>query len=114
MRPQEHGPERVARNDAIFREANESIGDAAREYGVQGPVPFICECADSGCTAIIRLTLEEYERVRAQPTLFINARGHRAAAGAHVDVAEERDGYEVVKKLGEAAEVAEELDTRSA
>ena len=105
--------ERVARNDAIFREANESIMDAAEEYGIRGGLPFICECAEPSCTTIIRVPVEEYERVRSSPTHFLNASGHDAAAGPHAVAVERRDGYDIVQKVGDAAEVAAELDTRT-
>src|SRR3954468_14706361 len=39
-------------------------------------IPFICECAEERCSELVRLTLEEYEQVRANPRWFINAPGH--------------------------------------
>ena len=59
--------DQVARNDAIYRAANERIEAAAEEYEVAGPIPFICECADATCTNIVLLTLTQYERIRAHP-----------------------------------------------
>jgi hypothetical protein len=35
--------ERIASNDAIFREANDEIGETAVEYGVETSIPFLCE-----------------------------------------------------------------------
>lgn len=105
--------ERVARNDAIFREANEGIGAAAQEYSIEGPLPFICECAEPTCQEIVRLDLAAYEAIRAVPTHFINAPGHDSAAGPWAEVVEPRDGYDLVEKVGRAAEIAEELDPRS-
>jgi len=103
--------ETVARNNATFREANEKIRDAAAD-APPGLVPFICECADPGCTDIVRLSLRDYEHIRAQPTRFLNAAGHEASAGRHVEVVEQRDGYVVVEKVGEAAAIVKSLDTR--
>jgi hypothetical protein len=105
--------ERVARNDSTFREANEQIRVAAEEYGVGDALPFICECADPRCTEIVRIGVAEYEAVRQSPTHFINAPGHDRAGGPYARVVESRDGYDVVEKLGEAAEIATELDPRS-
>jgi hypothetical protein len=105
--------ERVARNDAIFREANESISGAAREYGVETRVPFICECADPACTMIVQVELRDYERIRAHARWFLNAPGHYPAAQGYADVVDSRDGYDVVEKLGDAGELAEELDPRT-
>jgi hypothetical protein len=105
--------ERIARNDAIFRDANDQIERAAHEHDVHEGVPFLCECADERCTEIVRLSLAEYEKVRADPTHFVNAPGHHLPFADAVRVIAQRDGYNVVEKLGRAAEVAEELDTRS-
>ena len=68
--------EQVARNDAIYRAANERIEAAAEEYEVAGPIPFICECADATCTNVVLLTLTQYERIRGHPTHFLNLPGH--------------------------------------
>ena len=104
--------EQVGRNDAIFREANEHIEEAAEKVGHSGTVPFICECADPSCREIVRLTFEEYEHVRDRSTTFVNAPGHQAVAPHAVNVVERADGYVIVEKIGRAAEVAEERDTR--
>jgi hypothetical protein len=103
--------ERVAQNQARFREANERIEQAALEYDVDGGLPFICECSDPNCVEILRLKLADYESIRATSTHFIHApRHHREGWG---NVIERRDGYEVVEKVGDAADVAEALDPRS-
>src|SRR6185437_10868514 len=94
--------ERVARNDATFREANEAIARSAAGVDIER-VPFICECADERCTAIVRLSRAEYEEVRADPTHFINVPGHEASAGGYVTVIARRAGYDIVEKVGEAA-----------
>jgi hypothetical protein len=105
--------ERIARNNATFREANERISAAAGSYGVDMPIPFICECPDPRCSGIVRLRLEQYEEIRADPRHFLNLPGHEAAAqGAEVVVAE-RDGYSIVEKQGLPGEIAEALDERS-
>jgi hypothetical protein len=105
--------ERVARNDAIFRDANERIDAAAKEYDFEGAVPFICECPDPACNEILRLRLDEYETVRSVPTRFVHARGHVEADGEWATVVERRDGYDVVEKVGRAADLARELDPRA-
>jgi hypothetical protein len=106
--------QRVAQNQARFRDANEGIEQAAREYEVDGGgLPFICECSDTECVEILRVKLADYEDVRATPTHFICAPGHHRAAEGWGSVIDRRDGYEVVEKLGDAAAVSEELDPRS-
>jgi hypothetical protein len=105
--------ERVGRNDATFRAANERIEKSALafEFGAER-IPFICECADERCTTVIGLTFDEYESIRAVPTHFLNAPGHHVAGGPHVRVVEDRGRYAVVEKLGEAARIVAELDPR--
>jgi hypothetical protein len=106
--------ERVARNDAAFREANEAIQEKAATWEIDGLLPVICECADTGCRAVVRMTRAEYENVRADPRWFINASGHHVNGQGWVKIVAERDNYVVVEKIGEAGEIAEQLDPRSA
>lgn len=101
--------ERIARNDAIFREANEAIADFAEKLGADGPIPFVCECAEPECNKIVPLSRGEYEEVRSDPRLFVNAVGHHVAAQGWAKVVAERDGYVIVRKIGRAGEVAEDL-----
>ena len=102
---------RVAMNQARFREANEAIESRAIVAGVE-LVPFICECADPTCTKIIRVTTGEYETVRADPALFLNALGHESHAGVHATVVSENDRYVVTRKIGDAGRIATSLDPR--
>jgi hypothetical protein len=104
--------ERVARNDATFREANEHIAERADTYGVDGLIPFICECAEESCTEIVRLTMAEYAHVRADGAHFLNEHGHVASAQGHARVVEEHERYTVVEKIGRAGEIVRELDPR--
>src|SRR5436190_4210701 len=103
-------PERVARNDATFREANERIHEAAQEYELQGPMPFICECAEATCTTIVRVTLPGYAEVRANPVRFIVAAGHELPDTDIEQVVERRGGYFGIEKVGRAADIAADLD----
>jgi len=102
--------ERIAINQSRFREANERIELAADKMQLFGPVPFICECADTTCVEIVRLSIEGYEEVRHNPRLFFTAPGHQQIAvdaGAGVVVGD-GDGYVLVEKVGVAGQVAEE------
>lgn len=87
----------TARTDARFREANEKIQAVAAEYGVDCPIPFICECIDPGCHRIMRMSLDEYAEVRSHPRQFLNAPGHQAAAAGDIDVIAELAGYVIVE-----------------
>ena len=105
--------ERIAMNQATFRDANERINAAAGVYDVDIPVPFICECADPTCSEIVRLALSEYEEIRAEPRHFLNVPGHQSAAQGAASVVDERDGYVIAEKIGHAGEIVEALDKRS-
>lgn len=106
--------ERVGRNDALFREANERIKDVVTSYDHEESelLPFLCECAEETCTEVVQLTADEYEAVRRHPTRFLNVEGHVRSAQGWARVLEEHDRYTVVDKVGEAAEIAVELDPR--
>jgi hypothetical protein len=105
--------ERIARNDARFRAANERIAESAAEYEMGERIPFICECADPECTQIVQLSLQEYEAIREHSRHFLNVPGHQAAGGPVVQVVEDKEHFVVVEKLAHAGEVAERLDERN-
>lgn len=104
--------ERLARNEAFFRNLNERIRDAADQYSADGHVyEFVCECSDATCLERVRLSASEYEAVRADPTRFVLAPGHERTA---IEVVV-RPGLDhvVVEKLGTAGAVATALDPRA-
>ena len=102
--------QRIARNEAVFREINEGIRRGrwpGEEDSISG---FRCECASLGCTQMLPLSFREYERVRQHPRRFSVAPGHeRLEVEA---VVERQTSYLVVQKLGRAGEVAEASDPR--
>jgi len=108
--------ERVARNQATFREANEQIERKAEELQVAVElVPFICECPDPDCTTITRLSLVDYEMVRSRGEWFLVEPGHEVCVVEDVPVAEPAkryDRFSVMRKIGDAAAVAQRLDPR--
>jgi hypothetical protein len=97
--------ERAARNEARFREANQDIANVAADQSAMPRVPFLCECDDPRCTALVRLSLDHYRQVRRDPRRFVVLAGH----DAHTHVVDRGDGFEVIEKRGRAGEVAEEL-----
>jgi hypothetical protein len=103
--------ERIAYNDATFREANERVRAAADELGLgDGLLPFICECADPSCTDVVLLDRDAYTGIRADPRHFMNVPGHERVALGAIRVVETHRAYIVVEKTGHAGEVAEALD----
>ena len=69
--------EQAERNERLFREANDRIAARRAELAaVAGATPFLCECEDERCSAIVGLTPEEYERIRADERQFVIVEGH--------------------------------------
>jgi hypothetical protein len=103
--------ERLARNEVVFRDINERV-DHSQLAHASGPdvYEFFCECSNLDCTLVIPLTIAVYESVRADPTQFVVAPGHELPEVEQV--LERTDTYQVVKKEGEAAEIATEQDPR--
>jgi hypothetical protein len=102
--------ERIGRNEAFFREVNERIERVTETLQVE-TLTILCECGDPSCLEQIQVSLPDYERVRADPTLFFIRAGHEDFDVE--DVAEEHEDYHVVrKKDGSAAAEAQKLDPR--
>lgn len=91
--------ERAARNEEIFRAVNERIEEAS-SHGVQGPLPFHCECARESCFARVDLLPARYRAVVAQRYLFVIVPGHDQPQVERV--VEEHANHWVVEKIGEA------------
>lgn len=90
-------PNPATRNDVAFRAANERIYESAIDYEVTRAIPFLCECADASCAAIIRLDAEEYERIRNSGRFF-NAPGHAEPFVATFHVEERHPNYDLVAR----------------
>lgn len=99
--------ERVAKNQSLFREVNERIGELA---GSAMFASFICECADETCDEPVSLTHEAYEWIRSESNRFLVVKGHEICAVE--EVVRATDKYLVVAKLGRGETVAEHLDPR--
>jgi hypothetical protein len=101
---------RKAHNEALFRDANESVRAAQADLGLHDgrPMPFICECDDPQCKTIVRVTQEDYDAIRAHARRFLVASGHEGDGDL---VAKHRD-YDVVEKSGIAGEIAEATNPR--
>lgn len=103
---------RAGLNEAIFREVNEQIRSLDEELGDdEGTISVICECSDADCTERLDVPVSDYERVRDDSFLYVIARGHEVPGVERV--VERREGWDVVRKLGVAREIAEETDPRS-
>ena len=106
--------ERLANNEVLFRDINERIASIAEPQRLPGDdhvYEFLCECSNIACDLRLPLTLAAYEDVRKDPTRFLVAPGHEMP---EIEIILMRaEGYQVVVKQGEAAELVAEKDPRS-
>ena len=99
--------ERIAHNNATFREANENIRNKVdRELPPMTVIPFLCECPREDCRQLVPMSLETYAGVREQPTHFISAPGHEKEEGSGAVVVQRREKFVVVDKVGISRDVA--------
>jgi hypothetical protein len=105
---------RVAKNEVLFRGVNERVDEVKGELqgaGGDEKIDFICECGRTDCIEQVQLTRIEYGRVRENPAQFIVKPGHEV--NEVEGVVREGDGYVVVEKHPEEAQLARETDPRS-
>jgi hypothetical protein len=105
--------DRVARNEALFRQVNERVRDVSQAFATLDPTPvdFVCECGNQDCTEPVALRLHEYEAVRAVPTHFFVLANH--VIPEVETVVSEHGSYVVVEKLPGEQDVAWKTDPRS-
>jgi hypothetical protein len=102
------GLERQARNEALFREVNERIAALDRKMaGATGNAEalydFECECGrHARCDGRVRMTLAEYDTVRAQDDRFAVAPGHET--NELEQIVERTERYLIVDKVPAAEE----------
>ena len=71
--------ERLAQNEALFRQVNERLLDVSSRLGTLDSGPeFVCECSEEDCVERITLSPAEYESLRADPRRFVVLAGHEA------------------------------------
>jgi len=104
---------RLVSNEAMFREVNERIEEIAVLHGQpqdEHVYEFLCECSNVDCTLRVQLTVGAYEQVRQDSTQFLVAGGHELPEIE--DVVFRCPEYQIVRKRGEAAALAEAEDPR--
>jgi hypothetical protein len=90
--------ETAIHNELLFRDANEKIAERRDELNaVEGLTPFLCECEEEGCTAIVQLTVGDYRRIRGDTATFVIVPGHETL-GEETDL--RGDGWVCVSKAG--------------
>lgn len=99
--------ERIARNEALFREVNERVKDIVPS---EGSIEFICECGYEECIERVSLSADEYERVRSDPVEFFVKPGHEILDVE--EVVETHDHYLLVRKHVIERNIARQTDPR--
>jgi hypothetical protein len=99
---------RLALNEALFREVNERVEERVRLFhGREELLGIVCECADLDCTQRITVSKDEYATARSEPTHFLVKPGHSVDEAE--DIVVKNDRFEIVRKRGLAADIAEFL-----
>jgi hypothetical protein len=104
--------ERIARNEALFREVNERVADLQDSLGDGGTTDFVCECGADTCIERISVPMGVYERVRNDSHLFLVRPGHQEPEVERVVETDERF-LVVCKDTPTAEKIAEQTDPRS-
>jgi hypothetical protein len=108
--------ERLAGNEALFREVNERVAEVASHFVEvethTEQVDFTCECGRADCAEPIRMTLVEYEAIRAESTHFGVVPEHEQPEIESV-IRRFPTYFVVEKRERDAQEVARETDPRS-
>ena len=81
---------RAALNQAVARDANETVEDVAAAWDPPAdPIDIRCECSRADCRELLRVSHAEYRVIGSVRT------------------------YALVEKIGDGASVAEETDPRA-
>ena len=72
----------------------------------------MCECANDRCTERLEVSLAEYESVRSDGATFLVMPSQLHVDTEIEDITKRSDGYWVVKKRGQAAELTRAIDPR--
>ena len=110
IRRMSHTDARKGENEAFFREVNERLEDRAVDATTEPVFTAVCECSREDCAERIEISFAAYEAVRSNPKTFVVMPGHTDPSCERV--VSWRAGYEVVEKLGDAAEVAKAENPR--
>jgi hypothetical protein len=108
-----HRAERAVKNQSVFRDINERIKDLHDGFSARTEVgEWICECAHGTCMEHVLMSSEEYEAVRADGARFFVAPGDQHVWPEVERVTERKARYWIVEKIGDAGELAKQIDPR--
>lgn len=88
--------ERFARNQRIFREANERLREIADPS--LALAQYVCECSHAECSEAIELSLADYDAIRSTPNAFVIAPGHEQLERERV-VEDANERFMLVEKV---------------
>ena len=95
--------ERIAKNETLFREANERMAGWEEQHGAGETEIYYCECGDDRCRDRVTLTKAEYAHIRSDPRYFVVLPGHEIPDVE--TVIERHEGWTLVEKPGEVAHI---------
>jgi hypothetical protein len=105
--------ERLARNEALFRELNERMKEISESLAPGEAIPTLeifCECGQADCVEKLVVVFRDYEAVRAKAEQFLVADAHDIPDVERVVA--RATGYWVVEKHEEEATIARQTDPR--
>jgi hypothetical protein len=104
--------ERIALNEALFRQVNERVAETLTEMGDSSAmIEIFCECGENECTEKIQVGRDLYEQVRQHPARFLIATGHDAPEVERV--IESGDSFQIVEKHSEQAVIERATNPRA-
>jgi hypothetical protein len=109
----EQTKERVAKNEALFRDVNERVKEIDDDHRVPTEElwDFLCECGEADCLERVSLTRADYERVRANAVQFVIVPGHETPEVERVVA--ETPRFAIVEKKASEQSVALNTDPRA-
>jgi len=102
---------RSASNEILLRKYNEQI-EARHKWVEPSLADWVCECADEECAEPVKLTIQEYEAVRKEPTHFFVVPGNEHVSPDIEHVIRREERYWIVEKVGVGAEMSQQQDPR--
>ena len=85
---------RLAGNEILFRKVNERILELGDAW--DGMLDLVCECSDPSCMGVLKIHVEDYERLRSKSRCFAVLPGHELLEIE--DVVERHQYFLVVEK----------------
>jgi hypothetical protein len=101
--------ERIASNEALFRDLNAELerGLPSLQRDAEELAAFVCECGSAGCSQMVKLPLDAYQRAHEADDHFVVLPGHERPKVE--DVVDEHDEWLVVEKkdIGEVKDIVD-------